>query len=60
LFLHWSGSKFYVAMAACTPSVHVFLGRPSGKILSHIKCSTHTIKNVYSKGHADKNNWRSR
>ena len=28
LFLHWSGSKFLVVMAACTPSIHVFLGRP--------------------------------
>ena len=28
LFLHSSGSKFLVVMAACTPSVHVFLGRP--------------------------------
>jgi len=25
LFLHWSGSKFLV-MAACTPSIHIFLG----------------------------------
>ena len=28
LFLHWSGSKFLVVRAACTPSIHVFLGRP--------------------------------
>ena len=28
LFLHWSVSKFLVVMAACTPSIHVFLGRP--------------------------------
>ena len=28
LFLPWSGSKFLVVMAACTPSIHVFLGRP--------------------------------
>ena len=28
LFLHLSGSKFLVVMAACTPSIHVFLGRP--------------------------------
>jgi len=28
LFLHWSGSKFLVVMAACTPSIHVYLGRP--------------------------------
>ena len=27
LFLHWSGSKSLVVMAACTPSIHVFLGR---------------------------------
>jgi len=27
LFLHSSGSKFLVVMAACTPSIHVFLGR---------------------------------
>ena len=28
LFLHWSGSKFLVVMAVCTPSIHVFLGCP--------------------------------
>ena len=28
LFLHWSGSNFLVVMAACTPSINVFLGRP--------------------------------
>ena len=28
LFLHWSGSKFLVVMAACAPYIHVFLGRP--------------------------------
>ena len=28
LFLHWSVSKFLVVMSACTPSIHVFLGRP--------------------------------
>ena len=28
LFLHWAGSKFLVVMAACTFSIHVFLGRP--------------------------------
>ena len=28
LFLHWSGSKFLVVMAAYTPSIHIFLGRP--------------------------------
>ena len=28
VFLHWSGSKFLVVMAACTPSIHAFLGRP--------------------------------
>ena len=27
LFLHWSGSKFLAVMAACTPSIHIFLGR---------------------------------
>ena len=34
LFLHWSGSKFLVVMAACTPSIHVFLGCPLF-LLSH-------------------------
>ena len=34
LFLHWPGSKFLVVMAACTPSIHVFLGRPLF-LLSH-------------------------
>ena len=28
LFLHWSSSKFLLVMAACTPSIHVFLWRP--------------------------------
>ena len=28
LFNHWSVSKCLVSMAACTPSIHVFLGRP--------------------------------
>jgi len=28
LFLHWSGSKFLAIIAACTPSIHIFLGRP--------------------------------
>ena len=28
LFLYWSGSKLLAVMAACTPSIHVFLGRP--------------------------------
>ena len=28
LFNHWSVSKCLVFMAACTPSIHVFLGRP--------------------------------
>ena len=32
--LHWSGSKFLVVMAACTPSIHVYLGRPLF-LLSH-------------------------
>jgi hypothetical protein len=27
LFLHWSGYKFLVVMAACNPSIHGFLGR---------------------------------
>jgi len=27
LFNHWSASKCLVFMAACTPSIHVFLGR---------------------------------
>ena len=27
LFLHWTGSKFLIVVAACTPSIHVFLGR---------------------------------
>ena len=34
LFLHWSGSKFLVVMTVCTPSIHVFLGRPLF-LLSH-------------------------
>ena len=34
LFLHWSGSKFLAVMAACTPSLHVFLGLPFF-LLSH-------------------------
>jgi len=28
LFNHWSASKCLVFVAACTPSIHVFLGRP--------------------------------
>ena len=28
LFNHWSVSKCLFSMAACTPSIHVFLGRP--------------------------------
>ena len=28
VFLHWSGSKFLVDMAACTTPIHVSLGRP--------------------------------
>ena len=28
LFLHLSGSKFLIVLAACTLSIHVFLGRP--------------------------------
>ena len=34
LFLHWFVSKFLVVMAACTPSIYVFLGRPLF-LLSH-------------------------
>ena len=41
LFLHWSGSKFLVAMAACTPSIHVFLGRP----LFLLSVAVHSIIN---------------
>ena len=39
LFLHWSGSKFLVVMAACTPSIHVFLGRPPFLL----SCGIHSI-----------------
>ena len=39
LFLHWSVSKFLVVMAACTPSIHVFLGRP----LFLLSSGTHSI-----------------
>jgi len=39
LFFHWSGSKFLVVMAACTPSTHVFLGRP----LFLLSCGVHSI-----------------
>ena len=39
LFLHWSVSKFLVFMAACTPSIHVFLGRP----LFLLSSGTHSI-----------------
>ena len=41
LFLHWSVSKFLVVMAACTPSIHVFLGRP----LFLLSSGTHSIIN---------------
>ena len=34
LFIQWSGSKFLVVMAACTPSIHAFLGHPLF-LLSH-------------------------
>ena len=34
LFFHCSGSKFLVVVALCTPSIHVFLGRPLF-LLSH-------------------------
>ena len=40
-FLHWSVSKFLVVMAACTPSIHVFLGRP----LFLLSSGTHSIIN---------------
>ena len=45
LFLHWSGSQFLVAMAACTPSIHVFLGRP----LFSLSGGVHSIINFGSK-----------
>ena len=41
LFLHWYGSKFLVVMAACTPSIHVFLGCP----LFLLSCGIHSIIN---------------
>ena len=41
LFLHLSGSKFLVVMATCTPSIHVFLGRP----LSLLSRGIHSIIN---------------
>ena len=40
-FLHWSVSKFLVVVAACTPSIHVFLGRP----LFLLSSGTHSIIN---------------
>ena len=42
LFLHWSVSKFLVVMAACTPSIHVFLGRP----LFLLSSCTHSVINI--------------
>ena len=39
LFLHLSVSKFLDVMAACTPSIHVFLGRP----LFLLSSGTHSI-----------------
>ena len=36
LFLHWSSSKFLIVTAACTPSIHVFLGRPLFRLSSGI------------------------
>ena len=41
LFLHWSVSKFLVVMAACTLSIHIFLGRP----LFILSSGTHSIIN---------------
>ena len=41
LFLHWPVSKFLVVMAACTPPVQVFLGRPLFLLFSGI----HSITN---------------
>jgi len=41
LILHVPGSKFLVAVAACTPSIHVFLGRP----LFLLSCGIHSIIN---------------
>jgi hypothetical protein len=34
LFLHLFWSKFLAVMAACTPSIHVFLGRPLFRLSS--------------------------
>ena len=36
LFVHWSGSKFLAVMAACTRSIHVFLGCPLSLLSSGI------------------------
>ena len=41
LFLHWYISKFLVFMAACTTSIHVFLGR----LLFLLSSGTHSIIN---------------
>jgi len=41
LFLHLSGSKFLAVMVARTPSIRVFLGRPSFSI--------YVSKNIHTK-----------
>jgi hypothetical protein len=48
LFLHWSCSKFLAVMAACTSSIHVFLGRP----LFRLSSGTHSKINfgIHSSG----------
>ena len=54
LFVHWSGSRFLVSMAACTPSLHVFLGRP----LFLLSIGVHSIINF---GYKYKfSNWQTR
>jgi hypothetical protein len=47
LFLHWSGSKFLVVMAACTPSIHVFLSRPLFLLSSGNTKINYGYKNSY-------------
>jgi hypothetical protein len=42
LFLHSFCSIFLVVMAACTPSIHVFLGRPLFRKKYHCKIFTPT------------------
>jgi len=48
LFLHWSGSKYLVAMAVCTPPIHGFLERPLFLLFhgihSIINCSVYLFK----------------